>query len=81
MLELYILSNCPYCKKVMDFMDENGIEYAKKDISDDVNNSNLIAIGGKEQVPFLYNTETNKGMYESDEIIEYIKTERINSDE
>lgn len=81
MLELYILSNCPYCKKVMDFMDENGIEYSKNDISDDVNNSNLIAIGGKEQVPFLYNTETNKGMYESDEIIEYIKTERINSDE
>jgi len=81
MLELYILSNCPYCKKVMDFMDENGIEYSKNDISDDVNNSNLIAIGGKEQVPFLYNTETNKGLYESDEIIEYIKTERINSDE
>lgn len=81
MLELYILSNCPYCKKVMDFMDGNGIEYSKNDISDDVNNSNLIAIGGKEQVPFLYNTETNKGMYESDEIIEYIKTERINSDE
>ena len=81
MLELYILSNCPYCKKVMDFMDENWIEYSKNDISDDVNNSNLIAIGGKEQVPFLYNTETNKGMYESDEIIEYIKTERINSDE
>ncbi len=81
MLELYILSNCPYCKKVMDYMDENGIEYSKNDISDDVNNSNLIAIGGKEQVPFLYNTETNKGMYESDEIIEYIKTERINSDE
>ena len=73
MLELYILGTCPYCKKVMDFLDENSIEYSKKDISDDVNNSNLIAIGGKEQVPFLYNTETNKGMYESDDIIEFIK--------
>lgn len=73
MYELYIMSTCPYCKKVMDFMDENNIEYAKNDISDDVNSSNLIAIGGKEQVPYLYNPETKSGIYESDMIIEFLK--------
>ena len=73
MLELFMMETCPYCRKVMDFMDENNIEYIKNDISEDVNNSNLIAIGGKEQVPFLYNPETKNGLYESDDIIEYLK--------
>ena len=73
MLELFMMETCPYCRKVMDFMDGNNIEYTKNDISDDVNNSNLIAIGGKEQVPFLYNPETKTGLYESDDIIEYLK--------
>ena len=33
MLELYYSDTCPYCKKVMDYFDENNIEYIPKNVS------------------------------------------------
>ena len=33
MLELYVSETCPYCRKVMKFMEENCIEYMKNNIS------------------------------------------------
>ena len=74
MFDLYILEGCPYCKKVLAFMDENGIECNKIDISDKKNEDTLIVLGGKRQVPFLYDTARNIQMYESSDIIEYLKT-------
>jgi len=74
MLELYMLEYCGYCKKVMAFLDENGFEYKKIDISDSQNEEMLIKIGGKRQVPFLVDKANNVEMYESDDIIEYLKT-------
>ena len=32
----------------------------------------LLSLGGKDQVPFLYNEDTNEKIYESDEIIKYL---------
>jgi len=74
MLELFMLSTCPYCHKVMDFMDEHGIAYKTIDISNIQNEEALIKIGGKRQVPFLIDRENNVEMYESGDIIEYLKT-------
>ena len=74
MLDLYILETCPYCKKVMSFMDENGVKYNKININDKVNEDTLIKIGGKRQVPFIVDKERNIQMYESADIIEYVKT-------
>ncbi len=74
MLELFILENCPYCRKVMAFMDENGMEYKKIDISEKASEESLIHIGGKRQVPFLVDKDRNVQMYESNDIIEYVKT-------
>ena len=69
------MENCPYCKKVMRFMDEKGIEYNKIDITDNkMNEDTLIQIGGKRQVPFFIDKERNIQMYESSDIIEYLKT-------
>lgn len=73
MLDLYILETCPYCKKVMDFMAENHIKFHKFDTTNNDNALRLLALGGKDQVPFLFNEDTNEKMYESDEIINYLK--------
>ena len=74
MLELFILETCPYCKKVMKFLDEQNMPYKKIDITNDDNKETLIRFGGKRQVPFLIDKERNIQMYESDDIINYLKT-------
>ena len=73
MLDLFILETCPYCKKVMNFLEESNIKYHKFDIINKDNVLRLLSIGGKEQVPFLYNEDTNEKIYESDDIIDYVK--------
>ncbi len=74
MLDLYILETCPYCRKVMSFLDENGVKYNKIDITDKASEDALIQMGGKRQVPFLVDRDRNIQMYESSDIIEYVKT-------
>ncbi len=73
MLDLFILETCPYCIKVMDYMDNNGIMYQKFDTDNNDNVLRLLSLGGVDQVPFLYNEDTNDKIYESDEIIKYLK--------
>lgn len=75
MFDLYILNNCPYCKKVMDYMDKKGIPYHKFDTINNDNALRLLNLGGKDQVPFLYNNSTNEKLYESERIIEYLKNQ------
>ena len=74
MLDLYILEQCPYCKKVMNYMDEHDIKYNKINIDDKTSEETLIRIGGKRQVPFIVDKDRNVQMYESNDIIEYVKT-------
>lgn len=74
MLDLYILETCPYCKKVMKFFDENSVDYNKIDTSEKSSEEALIQAGGKRQVPFLVDRDRNIQMYESNDIIEYVKT-------
>ncbi len=74
MFILYILETCPYCNKVVNFLNENKISYEKRDITIPENLDMLLKIGGKRQVPFLLDSENNISMYESDDIINYIKS-------
>ena len=74
MLELCVLETCPYCIKVMEFLEHEHMKYRKIDISNKESEDSLIQIGGKRQVPFLVDTERNIQMYESKDIIEYLKT-------
>jgi glutaredoxin len=72
MIDLYMLETCPYCHKVMDYLDKYEIPYNKLDISKPENLANLMKLGGREQVPFLHNRTLNNTLYESDKIIDYI---------
>lgn len=74
MFDLYELERCPYCQKVMSFMDEKGIDYKKHDITDKEEEEVLIRLGGKRQVPFLFDKNSGLKMYESADIIEYLST-------
>lgn len=74
MLDLFILETCPYCQRVIDFLENEHIRYRKIDISNAESEKSLIQLGGKRQVPFLVDTERNIQMYESKDIIEYLKT-------
>ena len=55
-------------------MNEHGIAYKAIDISEPENEEALIKIGGKRQVPFIMDKEHDVEMYESNNIIEYLKT-------
>ena len=74
MLDLFVLETCPYCRKVMDFLEKEHMKYRKIDIIDKDSEESLIKIGGKRQVPFMVDPDRNVQMYESDDIIEYLKT-------
>jgi len=74
MFELFELERCPYCQKVMKFMDDKGIKYRKHNIEDKQEEENLIRLGGKRQVPFLYDQKSGLNMYESADIIEYLSS-------
>ncbi len=73
MLDLYVSQYCPYCKKVMTYLDENNIDFNMIDVGSEENFKKLVSLGGKDQVPFLNDTDNDVLMYESDDIIEYIK--------
>ena len=74
MIELFMLETCPYCQKVLNFLEDKDIEYRLINIANKESEESLIKIGGKRQVPFLIDNERNIQMYESDDIIEYLKT-------
>lgn len=74
MINLFILKNCPYCRKVMDFLEINNIEHKLLNIDDEQNYDEMMKLGGKRQVPFLFDSDNDVVMYESDDIIEYLKT-------
>ena len=73
-LMLYINPNCPFCRKVMKYMDESGIEgVPTKDVREDGVRDELRGIGGKTQVPAL--VIDGEALYESDAIIEWMEGE------
>jgi len=77
MINLYYLSTCPYCKRVIDFLDEKNIEYKLLDINEQENFNKLLKIGKKKQVPFIVDTNTGIVMYESNDIIKYLTKEYL----
>jgi len=76
MVELYISSTCPFCIKVIRAADQMGLsegkDYAIVDAAHGTpGRQKVIDTGGKSMVPFLIDGE--KSMYESDDIIEYLR--------
>ncbi len=70
--ELFIMPSCPYCQKVLRFMEARGIELPLRDITlDPAARERLVRVGGKAQVPCLFIDGTP--MYESDDIIAHLR--------
>jgi len=74
MLLLYTKTGCPFCAKVLDYVRAEDIELEERNIADEENRKELIEKGGEQQVPYLDDTEKNIRMYESDDIIDYLRT-------
>ena len=71
-LTLYHFAACPYCQKVRDFLNKEGINTPMKDIKENpAFRDELISIGGKPQVPCL--VIEAQALYESLDIIEWFK--------
>ncbi|SEH47755.1 MULTISPECIES: glutaredoxin family protein [Atopobiaceae] len=71
-LVLYYKPTCPFCAKVLDFMEEDGIELPLRNIlTDDAALKTLIEVGGKKQVPCLF--IDGEPLYESNDIIDYLR--------
>ena len=51
---------------------ELAVPFEEKNIADDTVAAELIARGGKRQVPYLVDSETNTEMYESAGIVAYL---------
>ncbi len=64
---------CPYCQRVRDFLQKEGISVPLKDTHENpAYRDELIKIGGKPQVPCLVIGEA-QALYESLNIIEWFK--------
>ena len=70
---LYVLPGCPYCAKVLRFMESRGIELPLRSTDEPGAREELIAAGGKFQAPCLM--IDGVAMYESDDIIAYLGAE------
>lgn len=74
-LELYELDGCPHCRKVIDKLDELGLEYESHMVASSHSERDEVeAVTGQTGVPVLVDNEHGiEGMTESDEIIEYLE--------
>ena len=68
---LYVKPGCPYCMKVDRFLDQAGIEMEHRSVLEGTNADDLRTLGGKVQSPCL--VVDGKAMYESDDIIAYLR--------
>lgn len=71
-LKLYYKPTCPFCRKVLYYMETRGLEVplcnvdAARGLREE-----LVRIGGKAQVPCL--VIDGKALYESDDIIDWLE--------
>ncbi len=76
MLKLYQYDGCPYCSKVVRFIEtlnlKQGLDYELVEASRGTKGrEEVVRLGGMSQVPFL--VDGNHWMYESSGIIDYIR--------
>ncbi len=74
-LSLYYYKTCPFCLRVIDFITKHSIKLELRDASQDSFREELIAGGGKKQVPCL-RIEKPAGaqwLYESQDIITFLQ--------
>ena len=80
MLTLYYKETCPFCQRVLQMADNLGVTFDLKDIEEEANAAALVEHGGKRQVPYLVDTDRDVAMYESSDIIDYIREHYADTD-
>lgn len=82
MLTLYYKPSCPFCQRVLQMAENFNVEFDLKDISEDeALATELIEKGGQRQVPYLVDSEKEVAMYESNDIIDYLRENYKNTGE
>ncbi|MFB6189498.1 MAG: glutaredoxin family protein [Halapricum sp.] len=72
---LYALDGCPYCEKVHDALDGNGIEYETTWVDPlHSDRDEVKRVSGQRGVPVLVDEDAGVTMAESDRILEYVET-------
>jgi anaphase-promoting complex subunit 7 len=80
MLVLYYKESCPFCQRVLQMAENLKVDLELKDVSEDETAlAELIEKGGEKQVPFLVDTEKDISMYESNDIIDYVRENYANT--
>ena len=69
-MALYYRASCPFCRRVLSFMRDSGIEMELRDTTNPDTRAELVRIGGKPQVPCLL--VDGKPLYESADIVAYL---------
>lgn len=80
MLELYQAEGCPYCENVREKLTEIGQSVVLHNprtaggaVRNEQTHSELMSVGGEDQIPFLVDTDRNVTLYESEDIVEYLE--------
>ena len=73
--KLYYMPECPFCKKVESVIKKYNVDIPLANIHEDENRSELEEKGGMVQVPALLIDD--KVLYESSDIVKYIKEHLI----
>jgi glutaredoxin len=50
-ITVYSAEWCPWCHKVMEFLEENSIQFEKKDVDEGNNGAEVVEISGQEGIP------------------------------
>ena len=80
MLTLYYKPTCPFCQRVLQMAENLNNDLDLRDISEDETAlAELLEKGGQQQVPYLVDTEKDTAMYESSDIIEYLRENYANT--
>lgn len=74
MFTLYHKPSCSFSQRVMQMAENLHITLELKDVSESEEAlAELLTIGGKEQTPFLIDSERNVSMYEAEDIADYLR--------
>ncbi len=71
MITIYGKTGCPFTARAVATLDAYGLPFEFKNIHDEGVEEELIALGGKVQVPYMVDGDMH--MYESDDITAYIE--------
>jgi glutathione S-transferase len=72
-LVLFSGPRCEYSAYVRSVLRALSLPFTEKVISDETNATELIRRGGKRQTPYFVDESKGVAMYESDDIVEYLK--------